>query len=248
MKDEAKVLLNEKSLTQMGMILGYDVFINNSDRLRSLWDNNGNGRNILISPTLGAIAIDQVINAVDVDSDFSAEMCKRYFAKSAQFLEGALKLASNNNLSPNMKRAANTVPDVTSKFASSVLENVRKFLQDLTGHDIGTSGIRYLAAGVATLVANVRRVEVSTLVAGRKWLKNLVRLDWAHVWAKSTKLVHLNYLRKIIHIFHTVADRVLKARSMLPKSSFNGDRSIPCKKGLNYHLKNVAAVPTLRTM
>lgn len=211
-KADAAALFTPATLTQVGVVLGFDAFINNSDRLRSLWDNIGNGRNLLLSKSLGAVAIDQVINALDLKSEFSAAIVRDYFAKVERLLCGALHLTQ-----PKIKSTSEGEGAV--QYARKVLGNVRAFISASTGHDVGEASLSHMAQGIVTLVANVTLIRETDLLSLKEWLDKAVRLDWANVWADSARLVRTDYLRRMLTTFHTAAKAFQSLGGELPTPS-----------------------------
>jgi hypothetical protein len=76
----------KQRLEQIGNIICFDCFINNSDRIPVAWDNEGNRDNILITTNGAVIAIDQPTVTPPTTNSLSNTLVKAYQKRVAQIL------------------------------------------------------------------------------------------------------------------------------------------------------------------
>ena len=117
--------VSNKECFEFGRIMSFDVLMNNWDRLPLIWNNNGNGENI-ISNGESVIGIDHTISAIHPTD------CKPQYDK---YIEKVRELI--NEL--NGEKGEN-------------VGKVREFIKTCVGYDIGNEGeteiVKGLKAGI----------------------------------------------------------------------------------------------------
>jgi hypothetical protein len=128
--------ITNKVCYELGRLTSFDVLTNNWDRLPLIWNNKGNGENIILCNDF-VIGIDHTICSIH------PEDCKPQYD---QYIEKVRCLVTELNGSPG-----------------PVLNKMREFILNCVGYDIGKEGelcvAQGLRDGIKVMVEKVRKYQ-----------------------------------------------------------------------------------------
>jgi hypothetical protein len=194
--DKAKSLFDpdqadgQRKLEQAGRMIAFDILVNNSDRIPTdVWDNEGNGRNVLV--TNDVVAIDQAVVAIDPDGAALA----KYLLRAEQFLVTVC------------------TGDEDAAAALGALRSTRDFWKRETLFDIGEKGCALVIRGIREGVANICTLSTESLQELKHEVERMVPVDWAQVWEHSIAKVNLGFLSQMLALFQAVAQEAAHSTS-----------------------------------
>jgi hypothetical protein len=211
----------QRRLQQVGQMLAFDVFVNNSDRVpTAVWDNEGNGRNVLMTDDV--VAIDQAVVAIDPDK--AAPAFAKYLCRARQFLEAVC------------------TGDENSSAALEALQSTREFLKRETLYDVGEKGCAAIAHGVRQGLVDICTLSVEALQELKLAVQGMVAVDWQQVFEHSVAKINLDFLGHVLGMYKEVQEAVLSG------SKETTTKPLPQpSSGLQHSLvqKNTPATPSL---
>ena len=130
------------------------MFINNTDRIPVVWDNEGNLGNILFDSTGALLAIDQVLVSIDPNDEKACSLLDRYTQRVEDFLTkvcGVGEVVADASANAN----ANASASASASLALSPIRPIRECIRQETGFDILEAGCTHILHGVRECVTAI---------------------------------------------------------------------------------------------
>jgi predicted amidohydrolase len=173
-------LNSHESLVQLGNIMALDILLNNWDRLPLIWDNDGNGANIVFTTSGNQVkifAIDQAITSI------------------LNEVEGYEKY---------MQRVRDLIEDLTSpdwNVENSPLNKVVEYFKVCTGYTILPSGLDSIREGLlSTMVLACQTISENSLNQIKAKLHKSMHSDWENVFSAGLDAIHTEFIIDIAKI------------------------------------------------
>mmetsp|Transcript_10041 Transcript_10041/g.10958 ORF Transcript_10041/g.10958 Transcript_10041/m.10958 type:complete len:410 (+) Transcript_10041:73-1302(+) len=201
------------NLYDLGRVIGADVLINNFDRCPLVWENDGNGGNIMFGPQLtGIYAIDSKATCInDVDSCTKRNI-ENYFKKVDRLSAKCVEILQTIKNKGGIEHV--DLNDV--KFYS--LEKVGNFLNMWTLSEVTPRSYCCLVVGMVSMWATILEQGKEIYCSGQeKALELHSENDWSNVW-KDGLTLNMQFLNGIFDIIqlnlHSAQDELAYAREL----------------------------------
>lgn len=241
----------------LGRILGFDVLINNFDRLPCIWNNRGNAGNIIFQGDAGienmdcvdfaaphtALGIDNMVSCIDVGK--FPDQHAAYLGRASTLLKGLLSEVFQDGSGSNVATTGTTGPALpgTPGSGTTGLPRVREFLQKGTqdggwpgtGFDIGDSGAEEIQQGFLRCMAAFASIPKHELEAVKETLHETFKEAMTEHCTWGLERIHPAFILRIGSALHQVAD----------ESKFMDDVPTEDKSGSLPELEVYSAEPDL---
>jgi len=163
-------------LFKMGQISAVDTLLNNWDRLPSLWKNQGNGGNILITTKGEVVAIDQFVSPILQETE-----ANKHFEKISLFLDDFI--FSEKEPSHDEPFKFQLGDDVSS--VNNPRHRVIAFFINTTGVDIGNTGILLFRKGFTSMAKILATLE-------KQDIEDLYNQAWREICSEFTEIIGMS--------------------------------------------------------
>lgn len=200
-------------LIKIGLLMGMDTFLNNTDRYPLIWNNDGNPENILLQfetswhhhtadlrdpdnldiPMSDLYAIDNRPNLIPTDTTVGKENFQRYLKTFDGLLEEVfkiLRLVKDGRINP-FEVAAERF-EIGSK--------VSAFMYKYSMFDIKPLGELQILLGMALCYANIVSLGMEPIRQMYIQTRDVPMTDWMNIWADNLKALNMNLLEELMKI------------------------------------------------
>lgn len=212
----------------LGRILGFDVLINNFDRLPCIWNNRGNAGNIIFQGDAGtehvdcvnlaaphtALGIDNMVSCIDAGK--FPDQHAAYLGRASTLLKDLLSAVFQDDSGSDVAKTGTTGPALpgTPGSGTTGLPRVREFLQKGTqdggwpgtGFDIGESGAEEIQQGFLRCMAAFASVPKHELDAVKETLHETFKDAMTEHCTWGLERIHPEFILRIASAMHEVAD------------------------------------------
>lgn len=183
-----------RRLRELGQVLALDIFINNCDRVPTVFDNAGNPGNVLFSHGAATdraqvVAVDQDVTAVDPKTKAGAVQAN---------LRTILSRATTFVTEVKAACAAGATADAGVRF--KILDSVRKYITPYTLQDFGKEGIYWVANGAQKVVRKLAAFTDADITA---LVESVVAMCPVHspMWRKMSEAPYLPFFALMRNAF-----------------------------------------------
>lgn len=163
-----------------------DVFINNWDRFPcDVWQHAGNGTNVLITDD-DLVAIDQIVCCI---SD------TRYSTRVTDYCRGIIEYSRYEAIARVLDACDKRIPPL------SPLLPVLEFIKRYTGCVPSIQNHRDLIVGARSGIVALSKLTDNDIYNLVDKVKNLVKSDWEHVWAKGMAAIKPEFLIRNLALY-----------------------------------------------
>eukprot|EP01129_Flabellula_baltica_P003416 TRINITY_DN13180_c0_g1_i2.p1 TRINITY_DN13180_c0_g1~~TRINITY_DN13180_c0_g1_i2.p1 ORF type:complete len:299 (+),score=62.39 TRINITY_DN13180_c0_g1_i2:143-1039(+) len=177
---EIELNLNaERRLKDLGVVLVYDVLVNNTDRLPLIWDNQGNSGNLMLDDVTGqVITLDNTMATIDPER--YPDKCEMYLNRVRHLLES---LSEREGLIPEF-------------------EHVGRKLLEFTQFNFQEAGVSIIQDSFKETIRNIRDLNLDENTF-KEWKDLINSLE-----ISEDNQINVDFLMRVINIFVEFSDKL----------------------------------------